>query len=85
MNILKKFLREWVLAQDEDGEKMPEERYFNDFPTGSLKITTPDGKTTVSMDIVTRMDERRAQKLTSLILGGDKIETEEIDGFGLTD
>lgn len=76
MNILKKFLREWVLAQDEDGEKMPEERYFNDFPTGSLKITTPDGKTTVSMDIVTGADRKKACKLAELLLSDSKIEIE---------
>ena len=83
---LRKLIRKWVLAKDEDGERTPEERYFNDFPTGSLKITTPDGKTSVSMDIVTAADERKAQQLTALLLTGSKIKTEEMDSFlGLTD
>ena len=76
MNIIKKlktFAETWIAPKEEE-----------DFVPGSLKITTPDGKTSVSMDIVTRADERRAQALAALLLGGDRIMIEDAEGFGLT-
>lgn len=59
MNIIKElktFAETWIAPKEEE----------EDFVPGSLKITPPDGKTSVSMDIVTRADERRAQALLSL-------------------
>jgi len=80
MNIVKglKALKEaWITPKDTPA--------ILDIPTGSLRITTPDGKTSVSMDIVTRADERRAQALAALLLGGERIMLEDADGFGLTE
>ena len=62
MGILRTMIDRWVAPKDEP---------FPDIPVGSLKITTPDGKTTISMDIVTGADERQARRLTALVLGGD--------------
>lgn len=75
---LKAFKDAWITPKDK-----PE--FLQDIPTGSLRITTPDGKTSVSMDIVTRADERRAQALAALLLGGERIMLEDADGFGLTE
>lgn len=84
MGLLRTLIDRYVLAKD-DADK----DYISDFPTGTLKITTPDGKTTVSMDIVTTADERKARRLTDLLLGGDRrdqIVVEEVDDFlGLTE
>ena len=82
MGLLRNFIDRYVLAKDDAQEN----DCFNDFPVGSLKITTPDGKTTVAMDIVTAADERKAQQLTALLLGGSKYEVVDADSFlGLTD
>ncbi len=71
MGLLRTFIdRLRSLAKD----NAQENDYFTDFPVGSLKITTPDGKTTVAMDIVTAADERKAQQLTALLFGGSKCE-----------
>lgn len=81
MGLLRTFIDRYVLAKDD-----AEHDYFTDFPVGSLKITTPDGKTTVAMDIVTAADERKAQQLTALLLGGTRYEVVDADNFlGLTD
>lgn len=81
MGLLRTFIDRYVLAKDDS-----EHDYFTDFPVGSLKITTPDGKTTVAMDIVTAADERKAQQLTALLLGGTRYEVVDADNFlGLTD
>lgn len=81
---IKEAWNDWVVPREAEKEK--EEPIYRDFPTGTLRITTPDGKTTVSMDIVTAADERKAQQLTALLLGGTRYEVVDADNFlGLTD
>lgn len=52
----------WVRPKDEPQDKKPK---------GELFVTTPDGKTTITIDIISRADAAKAKRLVSLALGSD--------------
>lgn len=80
---LREAWHDWVVPKEIEEEK--EEPIYRDFPTGTMSITTPDGKIKVAMDIVTGSDRKKACKLAELLLTDSKIEIEEVVDFGLTD
>lgn len=62
--IAKHIFDTWIRPKDEPTK-----------PKGELFVTTPDGKTTITIDIISRADAAKAKRLVSLALGDDEYET----------
>ena len=63
----------WVRPKDEPQDKKPK---------GELFVTTPDGKTTITIDITNSRDASKAKQLVNLALSS---ECESCVDYGLTE